>query len=120
MRAFSRARPSCDSRIIIYLYMMDTVKKIYNGLKSVSWLNKYTLTILCFTVWILFVDSKHSVVKQIKLNRQITELKNSEKDYNSKLADAKSEYADLTENKEKFAREKYYISKKGEDVYIIE
>lgn len=99
---------------------MEIVKKVCNRLKSVSWLNKYTLTILCFSVWVLFLDSKHSVVKQIKLNRQITELKNSEKDYNSKLADAKSEYADLTGNKEKFAREKYYISKKGEDVYIIE
>ena len=34
--------------------------------------------------------------------------------------EAKKEYADLMQNKEKFAREKYYISKPGEDVYIIE
>ena len=100
--------------------MMKIIARINNSLKSISWLNKYTLTILCFAVWILFLDGKHSVVKQIKLNRQITELKNSEQDYKNKLASAKSEYADLTENKEKFAREKYYISKKGEDVYIIE
>jgi cell division protein FtsB len=100
--------------------MMEFISKINNRLKSISWLNKYTLTILCFVVWILFLDRKHSVVKQIKLNRQITELKNSERDYKVKLADARSEYADLTGNKEKFAREKYYISKKGEDVYIIQ
>ena len=99
---------------------MKIIARINNSLKSISWLNKYTVTILCFAVWILFLDSKHSVVKQIKLNRQITELKNSEQDYKNKLASAKSEYTDLTENKEKYAREKYYISKKGEDVYIIE
>ncbi len=100
--------------------MMKIISQINTSLKSISWLNKYTLTILCFAVWILFLDSKHSVVKQIKLNRQITELKKSEQAYEEKLANAKNEYADLTENKEKYAREKYYISRKGEDVYIIE
>jgi len=100
--------------------MMELLNKVSHQLKSYNWLNKFSITILCFAVWILFLDNKHSVVKQIKLNRQIAELKDSREDYKIKLDEAKEEYADLMQNKEKFAREKYYISKPGEDVYIIE
>ncbi len=89
-------------------------------LAKFRWANKYTLTILCFIVWIVFLDSKHSIVKQYKLNRQINELKENKSDYLIKLEEAKMEYKDLTSNQEKYAREKYFISKDGEDVYIIE
>ena len=100
--------------------MMELFNKVTHYIKSYNWLNKFSITVLCFTVWIIFLDNKHSVVKQIKLNRQIAELKDIREDYKVKLDRAKEEYADLMQNKEKFAREKYYISKPGEDVYIIE
>ena len=82
--------------------------------------NKYTLTILAFIVWIVFLDGKHSLIKQYKLNRQIKELKHTKEDYQEKLELARIEYNDLISNQEKYAREKYFISKEGEDVYIIE
>lgn len=96
------------------------MKYLNFSFKTFSWANKYSLTVLAFIIWIVFLDSKHSIVKQYKLNRQINELKESKKDYLVKLEDAKLEYNDLTSNKEKYAREKYFISKTGEDVYIIE
>ncbi len=37
-----------------------------------------------------------------------------------KLAQANEEYVELTTNKEKYAREKYFLSKPGEEVFIIE
>jgi cell division protein DivIC len=85
-----------------------------------KWLNRYTLTVAAFVVWVVFIDGKFSLVKQYKLNKQISELRETKQDYMAKLEIAKSEYADLISNQEKYAREKYFISKEGEDVYIIE
>ncbi len=96
------------------------MKTYFDFSKKSKFLNRYTLTIFAFIIWIVFLDSKHSLVKQYKLNRQITELKQSKKEYQNKLEVARAEYADLTSNQEKYAREKYFISKEGEDVYIIE
>lgn len=89
-------------------------------LKShVKWLNKYSIAIFSFIIWIIFLDGKFSLVKQYKLTKQINELKESKQDYISKVVDAKAEYNDLMSNQEKYAREKYFIGKEGEDVYIL-
>ncbi|MEL6122402.1 MAG: septum formation initiator family protein [Bacteroidota bacterium] len=82
-------------------------------------MNKYTLTILAFMVWVTMLDGKYSWVKQYKLVRQLHKMEESKQDYMAKLLDARETYEDLMSNKEKFAREKYFIRKKGEDIYII-
>jgi cell division protein FtsB len=84
-----------------------------------KWLNKYSIAIFSFIVWIIFVDGKFSLIKQYKLTRQINELNEAKVDYIAKVADAKAEYNDLMSNQEKYAREKYFIGKEGEDVYIL-
>jgi cell division protein FtsB len=84
-----------------------------------KWFNKYSIAIFSFIVWIIFVDGKFSLIKQYKLTRQINELKEAKVDYIAKVADAKAEYTDLMSNQEKYAREKYFIGKEGEDVYIL-
>lgn len=84
-----------------------------------KWLNKYTIAIFSFFIWIVFLDGKFSLVKQYKLISQINELEESKKDYIKKVEEAKAEYADLMSNQEKYAREKYFIGKEGEDVYIL-
>lgn len=86
---------------------------------STKWVNKYTLTILAFMVWVTMLDGKYSWVKQYKLVRQLHKMEESKQDYMAKLLDARETYEDLMSNKEKFAREKYFIRKKGEDIYII-
>ncbi len=100
--------------------MMNFIEKMNMDILKLNWVNRYSLTIAFFVIWVFFLDSKHSVVKQYKLKNQIAELKDSNNDYQLKLKEAKAEYADLLRNKEKYAREKYFISKEGEDVYIIE
>lgn len=96
------------------------MKALLDLFAQYKWLNKYTLTILLFAVWITFLDGKFSLVKQFKLNRQIAEMEQTKEDYIEKVALAKAEYEDLISNPEKYAREKYFISKPGEVVYIIE
>ncbi len=87
---------------------------------STHWLNKYSLTIIAFILWIALLDGKYSWVKQYKLRRHLNEMLDSKVEYAEKLKVAKKDYEKLVSNKEKYAREKYFVSKHNEDVYIIE
>lgn len=82
-------------------------------------INRYTVTSLLFLLWISVLDSKYSWIKQYKLTKQIESMELSQRMYEDKLASARITYDDLMSNKEKYAREKYFLSKKGEDVFII-
>ena len=82
-------------------------------------INRYTLTCLLFLLWIVVLDSKYSWIKQYKLTKELHKMEESEEMYKTKLVEAEIIYADLMSNKEKYAREKYFISKKGEDVFIV-
>ncbi|MGE5356308.1 MAG: FtsB family cell division protein [Deltaproteobacteria bacterium] len=81
-------------------------------------MNKYRLVFLLFLVWIVFFDTKNVYV-QFKLSKKIHELKKEQKEYESMYETIKGEHKDLTENIEKFAREKYYMHKENEEVFII-
>lgn len=81
--------------------------------------NKYTITCFLFLIWVSLLDSKYSWVKQYKLTTQLNKMEKDQELYLEKLEAARIVYDDLMDNKEKFAREKYYIGKEGEDVFII-
>lgn len=95
------------------------MKKPNYSLKS-SWLNKYTLTCLVFILWISFVDDKYNFIKQHKLTKKVEDLEEQKQTLVRKLKEAIIEYDELKDNQEKFAREKYFVSKEGEDVFIID
>ncbi|MBN2639157.1 MAG: septum formation initiator family protein [Bacteroidales bacterium] len=83
--------------------------------------NKYFYTALAFVVWMLFFDSDN-IREQLKLSNTIKHLEN-QKDYYSKeisknRASLKALKYDTTQL-EKFAREKYFMKKDNEDVYVV-
>ena len=80
--------------------------------------NKYTLVVVFFMFWMVFID-KHDFVTQWKLDQTYTNLKKDKKFYEEGIEELKAAQQDLANNKEKFAREKYYMKKKNEDVYVI-
>ena len=82
-------------------------------------MNRYTLTIVAFMIWISCLDSQYSWIKQYKLTKQLMEMDDEKDTVVEKLAEAKVEYDELMTNKEKYAREKYFLSKPGEEVFII-
>lgn len=94
---------------------MNSKKTLRKGV----YLNKYTITIVLFAVWISCLDSKYSWIKQYRLTKQLVEMGNEKEDVLEKLALAKEEYHELTTNTEKYAREKYFLRKKDEEVFII-
>ena len=81
-------------------------------------LNKYGLVFVAFIIWMLFFDSKNVFV-QYKLSNRIEELKNDKEDYLQKYESVMKEKYDLNKDIVRFAREKYYMHKENEEVYIV-
>lgn len=83
--------------------------------------NKYLIILLLFSGWMLFLDN-YSYMDQRVLNKQIDELQDNKKYYLDEIRKDK-ENIKLLKNQdqvEKYAREKYYMKKDSEDIYIVE
>jgi len=92
------------------------VKKVINILK-----NKYLLTIVALTVWVLFFD-KNDLGTQIELRKQVKQLQEERNYYAHEIAGITSDIRELTTNPktlEKFAREKYLMKRDNEDIFVI-
>lgn len=98
---------------------------MFDSLKEKSWFkfvsNKYVLVLLFFVVWMLFLDN-YSYLDHRLLNNQIDELERQKEYYNQEIANDQKNIKQLKNpvEIEKYAREKYYMKKDSEDVYIIE
>ncbi|WP_235296822.1 FtsB family cell division protein [Portibacter marinus] len=84
-----------------------------------KWLNKYFLTLFFFIVWLLFFD-KYNFFAQRKLKASTVKLEIEYQQLLENIEIAKKEKTDLLLNQEKYGREKYYLHKDDEDVFIIE
>ena len=84
-------------------------------------LNKYFITIFLFLIWMIFFDSTSWLVIK-DLNQEIDK-------YEEQLAYYKTEYQkndafykklmNKKSEKEKFARENYFMKKKNEEIFIL-
>ena len=75
-----------------------------------------------FVVWMLFFD-KNDFITQFKLKSQLYDMRAQRDFYKEKTGVVEQERKELLEDDallEKFAREKYWMKKETEDVYIIE
>jgi cell division protein FtsB len=83
--------------------------------------NKYVWVLLFFSGWMLFLDN-YSYFDHRFLDQQIEELEDNKTYYQQEIKKDK-ENIKLLKNPyqiEKYAREKYYMKKDNEDIYIIE
>ena len=80
--------------------------------------NPYFWTLILFVAWMFFFD-RHNVFTQWDLIKTSDKLDHDVEFYDEKLTEAIQDQKDLDANKEKFAREKYYMKKHDEDVFII-
>ena len=84
-------------------------------------MNKYTVVLLIFLVWLAFFDRNNLVVK-MQLRGKISTLKKEKAYYLEKIEEDKRNMKELLSNKdnlEKFAREQYLMKNKNEDVFVI-
>ena len=100
---------------------MEIFKKIKNSkfIKSVS--NLYILISVVFFIWIFFIDS-NSILVNIKLNKEISELKERKDILENQIQMDKKIISNLQnpDSLEKYAREKLYMKKENEEIFIIE
>ncbi len=81
--------------------------------------NKYFVVLVLFAGWIIFFD-KHDVITQFRLQRTVNKLELEKEQYREKIKQAQQDQLDLENNTEKYARERYYMKRGDEDVFIIE
>ena len=83
--------------------------------------NKYIWVLLFFSTWMLFLDN-YSYFDHRVLDEQIDELETNKTYYITEIKNDE-ENIKLLKNPnhiEKYAREKYFMKKENEDIYIIE
>jgi len=68
----------------------------------------------------LLIFDKHNYMTQKKLAQTIDNLKVEKQKYIDLLEEVKFEKIDLDKNKEKYAREHYYMHKENEEVFIFD
>ena len=89
-----------------------------DGIKLSWWLNKYTVTLSVFFVWMLFFD-QHNMIVQYRLNRTSSDLKEQIAQDLQLLKEAKEELYVLRNFPEKYAREQYLMHKPDEVVFVV-
>ena len=80
--------------------------------------NRYFVTLLLFLGLMLFVD-RHDVGTQFRLHSTVNRLEEDLERYDRLTAEAEAEKLDMEMNRERFARENYYMQQDDEDVFII-
>lgn len=83
--------------------------------------NKYFLVIVGFATWMLFFD-RNDMISQYEYSSEVSKLQQEKDFYLAQTASVKKDLAELDSNLitiEKFAREKYFMKKDNEDVFVI-
>ena len=102
---------------------MNRIAKLYKV--TPKWIkNKYFLSGFLFFIWIVFFDT-HSIRNQIKKERQIQATEKDIKYYNNEIKHDSElikilSQDTLTDELEKYFREKMFLSKKNEEIFMIE
>ncbi|MDT0676125.1 FtsB family cell division protein [Autumnicola musiva] len=83
--------------------------------------NRYILLSLIFAGWMFFLDSNSWFIHH-ELNQEIDELQENREYYQNQIAHDKAIIRQLQDSVqlEQFARQKYYMKRADEDIYIIE
>ena len=83
--------------------------------------NKYILILLLFLIWMLFFDANNWFFHK-ELNNDIKSLEKNEAFYENEITDDKAFLKKMEDPNEveKFAREKYYLKKENEAIFIIQ
>ena len=83
--------------------------------------NRYVLVIIFVTVWLTFLDN-YSYFENRILDKKIEELEDNKRYYIQEIKKDSTSIRQLNnaDQTEKYAREKYYMKRENEDIYIIE
>jgi cell division protein FtsB len=84
--------------------------------------NKYFLITVIFVAWMIFFDN-NDIFSQYQYRQQLKKLEQERDFYKTETTKINKDFAELSTDKaklEKFGREKYFMKKDNEDVFVIE
>lgn len=88
-----------------------------------SWLkSKYLITLLGFVAWMFFFDDRDIVTTHFRHPRELKQLQQSKSYYEEQIKLTRKELSELKLNAatiEKYAREKYFMKRDNEDLFIL-
>lgn len=85
-------------------------------------INKYLIVTVAFAVWMIFFDQNSYFIHK-ELDTQIQELKKDKINYHQKLESEKAKIEKMkhdTTEIERVARERHYLKKEDEDIFVVE
>ena len=97
----------------------------FSELKKKKWFlvisSTYVLILIFFIVWMIFFDTNSFFIHR-ELDEDIKGLEENKEFYEKEIEKDKAFIEKMKDSAEmeKFAREKYYLKKDNEDIYIIE
>ena len=98
------------------------MKRSFQLIASIHiWLGKYKywLTIVSFLIYMMFFD-QYRIPVAISIYSNVAVLEQEKLNYQNLIVKVREDKRDIENNYEKFAREKYYMSRSDEDVFVIE
>jgi cell division protein DivIC len=98
------------------------LKKFFSRYPFLAFLsNRYVLVLAFVAVWLIFLDN-YSYFEHRILDKEIQELEDNKEYYIQEIKKDSTSIKQLknAEQTEKYAREKYFMKRDDEDIYIIE
>jgi cell division protein FtsB len=83
--------------------------------------NKYVIALIAFIVLMLFIDH-NDIFVQLDRRKQLNDLLTSKQFYEKQIEETRRNLSDLQNNPaalEKYAREKFYLKKDNEDLFVV-
>jgi cell division protein FtsB len=84
--------------------------------------NRYTLALAAFIIWVVFFDENNMFVQRQR-TQELVQLNKKIDYYKTQVAQARQELKDLDNDPtalEKYAREKYFMKRDNEEVFIFD
>ena len=99
--------------------ILAKIKAKYPFLKWIT--NRFVLVTLFFITWLLFFDT-YAFLDYKAINEEISKLEENRDYYKDEILKDEQTIKKLhrMEEVEKYAREKYYMKRENEDIYIID
>jgi len=82
---------------------------------------RYALTFGAFIIWMMFFD-QHNMIRQIELRAELYQLESDREYYQEEIISIKEDLDELLSDNsklEKFAREKYFMKKPNEEIFVF-
>ena len=99
---------------------MKFIKRIYSSIPD-YFKNRYWLTVILFVCWMAFFDN-NNFWSQVSLKFELNDLRNQKEKVLQDIKIVKERHDKLlndSKEQERFAREKYWMKKKNEDIFIM-